>query len=58
MGLENITVHPKFEGGPHILHNELPDIIITSKENQKLLNFTEHICLIANIHKLIGKLAN
>lgn len=58
LGLENLTVNPKFEGGPHSLHNYLPDVNITSSERQKLLNFTENICWVANIHKIIKKLSN
>jgi hypothetical protein len=40
LGLDNITVNPKFEGGPHIFYNYLPEITVTSKQNQKLLDFS------------------
>lgn len=53
LGLENLTVNPRFEGGPHALHNYLPDYKITSDHSQKLLNFSEHICYATNIYSLI-----
>ncbi len=40
LGLQNLTVNPKFEGGPHALHNYLPDVRVTSEHTQKLLNFS------------------
>ena len=57
LGLENLTVNPKVEGGPHVLHNYLPDIQITSHHTQKLLNFSENISWVSNIHDLIQRLS-
>lgn len=57
LGLENVTVNPKFEGGPHMLHNYLPEIPITSHHRQKLINFSDNICWVTNVHGLIHKLS-
>ena len=40
LGVENATINPRFEGGPHPELNHLPDLTITSTEKQKLLNFS------------------
>lgn len=57
LGTENLTVNPKFEGGPHALHNYLPDFKVTSCHEQKLLNFSDTICWVSNIRNLIAKLS-
>lgn len=57
LGLENVTVNPKFEGGPHMLHNYLPDIKVTSHHSQKLINFSETACWVSNLHGLIRRLS-
>lgn len=40
LGTENIMINPKFEGGPYVLLNYLPEIKITSRSSQRMLDFS------------------
>lgn len=55
IGIRKFNNKSKSWGRSHVLHNDLPDIQITSHHTQKLLNFSENISWVSNIHDLIQK---
>lgn len=56
LGHENLVVNPRFEGGPHPELNYLPDVPLSSLDRQKLLNFSENLCWVSNVHYLLKDL--
>ena len=56
IAIEHLVVNPRFEGGPHIRTTIFPELPLTSDRRQHLLNFSEVLCMVANVRPLIDAL--
>jgi hypothetical protein len=56
IGLENLVINPRFEGGPHIKVAIFPKVPLTSQKGQHLVNFHEVTSAVASVRSLVGKL--
>ena len=53
VGLQNVVVNPRFEGGPHIKVKVFPHVPVTSQKELSLVNFSETVAIVANVHELL-----